>query len=244
MARHWYDRWEDQQQLYAGDRDERFESVLDVVQTVRARPRVIVDLGSGPGSLALRAARRFPNATVVAVDQDPLLLALGAAAHPHLVFVQAAIGADGWTEQLAQYAGSIDAIISSTALHYPKRNVLGGIYRDCYRLLGPRSILVDADQFYPRDGRWSDVLATVDGIRTQRATEQTSSEDWTSWWKAVECEPQFVELLARRAREVPQHAEDNKLSIDDHVALMNDAGFVAAGPVWQHGRSAVLAALT
>lgn len=243
LARHWCDRWEDQQQLYAGDREERFESVLDVVQAVRARPRVIVDLGSGPGSLALRAARRFPDATVVAVDQDPLLLALGTAAHPQLVFVQADIGADGWTMQLAKYAGSIDAIISSTALHYPTRKVLDGIYRDCYRLLGTQSILVDADQFYPTNGRWRQVLSASDDIRARR-TRRAAPEDWDRWWRSAESEPAFAPLLARRAHEVPAHERDNELSMEDHVVSMRSAGFVAAGPVWQHGRSAVIAALT
>ena len=42
---------------------------------------VEVDLGSGPGSLAVRLLDRIPGATVVAVDADPLLLALGRAAY-------------------------------------------------------------------------------------------------------------------------------------------------------------------
>ncbi|OLT35484.1 hypothetical protein BJF84_14225 [Rhodococcus sp. CUA-806] len=243
-ARRWYERWESQQQLYAGDREERFDAVLDAVEAVRARPRVIVDLGSGPGSLAARAAGRFPEATVVAVDQDPFLLELGSAAHPQVEFVQSDIGAPNWASALARHSGRIDAIVSSTALHYPRPDTLAGIYRDCHRLLEPRSILVDADQFYPVDSRWDRMLAATEDVRSHRSRAKRPSENWGQWWAAAAAEPSFSDALARRASEVPVHEKDNNLSIDDHLELMRQAGFVAAGPIWQHGRSAAIAGMT
>ena len=41
----------------------------------------MLDLGCGPGSLAVRLLDRMPAARVVAIDTDPLLLALGRAAY-------------------------------------------------------------------------------------------------------------------------------------------------------------------
>lgn len=244
QARRWYERWERQQELYAGDRAERFEALLDVVEAICQEPRVVLDLGSGPGSLAVRVAERFPTSTVVAVDYDPFLLALGAAAHEGIHFAQCAIGAAGWTDAVSQYAGRIDAIVSSTALHYPAPHALATIYADCSRLLGPASVLVNADQFYPTDGQWAEVLASIDDVRAERLSFSAPPEDWSRWWQAVDGEVAFADLLRRRATEVPAHTQDNNLSMDHHAALMQMAGFAKAGPVWQHGRSAVIAALT
>jgi SAM-dependent methyltransferase len=241
-AQHWYARWEKQQELYAGDREERFEAALDAVESVCGAPRVIVDLGSGPGSFAARAAQRFPAATVVAVDLDPFLIALGAAAHPSLEFVLSNIGTQGWASSLHQYSGRIDAIITSTALHYPPREVLDVIYRDCRRILQAGGVLVDADQFLPDGREWEGLLSRFDEIRARRTARP--HEDWTQWWRAVEVEPAFVDLLTLRASVVPAHERDNDLSVDDHLRSMRSAGFSRAGTVWQHGHSCVIVAVT
>ncbi|WP_369184995.1 trans-aconitate 2-methyltransferase [Streptomyces sp. Y1] len=84
LAETWIERWERQQERYAVEREERFTVVADVVEQVAGhRPRPLVaDLGSGPGSLSARIAARLPEAEVLAVDIDPLLLALGRARHP------------------------------------------------------------------------------------------------------------------------------------------------------------------
>ncbi len=42
----------------------------------------MLDLGCGPGSLATRLLDRIPAATVIALDADPVLLAIGQAAWP------------------------------------------------------------------------------------------------------------------------------------------------------------------
>ena len=68
---------------YLPDREERFTALIDAVQEGTSRPDpLVLDLGAGPGSLAVRLLDRLPAATVVAVDADPLLLALGRVAWP------------------------------------------------------------------------------------------------------------------------------------------------------------------
>src|SRR5215475_5532238 len=82
VAHGWIDRWDAQQQSYLPDREERFTALIDAVEEAAGRPDpLVLDLGSGPGSLAVRLLRRLPGATVVAIDADPLTLALGRAAH-------------------------------------------------------------------------------------------------------------------------------------------------------------------
>src|SRR5450755_5013832 len=81
-ARRWIERWDGQQQGYLPDREERFTILIDAVEAGAGRPDpLVLDLGCGPGSLAVRLLARLPAAAVVAVDTDPVTLALGRAAH-------------------------------------------------------------------------------------------------------------------------------------------------------------------
>ena len=51
----WVRRWDDQQQHYMVNREERFDVILDVVAEVTGgAPRAVLDLCCGPGSLAAR----------------------------------------------------------------------------------------------------------------------------------------------------------------------------------------------
>jgi trans-aconitate methyltransferase len=97
----WVARWDSQQLGYLPDREERFTALIDAVQEGTSRPDpLVLDLGAGPGSLAVRLLDRLPAATVVAVDADPLLLALGRVAWPDragLRFAEADLRQPGWS---------------------------------------------------------------------------------------------------------------------------------------------------
>src|SRR5580658_4938553 len=81
-ARDWIDRWDRQQEVYMPDREERFTALIDAVEAGAGRPDpLVLDLGCGPGSLSVRLLDRIPAASVLAIDADPLLLALGQAAY-------------------------------------------------------------------------------------------------------------------------------------------------------------------
>src|SRR6202034_3333354 len=81
-ARGWIERWDRQQEESLPDREDRFTALIDAVQeaTGRADP-IVLDIGSGPGSLAVRLLARLPRATVIAIDADPVSLTLGRAAY-------------------------------------------------------------------------------------------------------------------------------------------------------------------
>ena len=71
VARDWIARWERQQEVYLADREDRFTALIDAVEVAAGRPDpLVIDLGCGPGSLAVRLLRRLPSATVIAVDAD------------------------------------------------------------------------------------------------------------------------------------------------------------------------------
>ena len=59
QARTWIERWDAQQQSYLPDREDRFTALIDVVEATAGRPDpLVLDLGCGPGSLAVRLLHR------------------------------------------------------------------------------------------------------------------------------------------------------------------------------------------
>ncbi len=100
-------------------------ALLDVVEPLvgQARAPRILDAGTGSGTLALAAARRWPRAEVVALDVSPGMLAIARAAadaglappeRAHLALLHGDV-ADPQAAGLAP--GSIDAAVSSFVLH-------------------------------------------------------------------------------------------------------------------------------
>ncbi|MFJ9694016.1 class I SAM-dependent methyltransferase [Kitasatospora sp. NPDC101183] len=245
LAETWIERWERQQERYAVEREERFTVVADVVEQIagdRERP-LVADLGSGPGSLSARVAARLPHAEVVAVDIDPLLLGLGKALRPQVTrWVETLIGRPGWLDALA-LDRPLDAVVSSTALHYPPPETLLEIYRDLAGVMRPGAVLVNADHLVPEEPSLAELALAVERRCSQRRGG-ANSEDWSQWWDAAARIPEFAELLAARERQLPPSEGDgNGLSAARHADLLLRAGFRQAGPVWQYGTSAVLVAL-
>src|ERR1700686_5323600 len=93
----WLERWDAQQQRHIPDREERFAAMVDAVAAFAGPEPRVLDLGCGPGSLSARVLDRVPGATVVAIDADPVLLAIGRgalAANHRLSFLDSDLRAD------------------------------------------------------------------------------------------------------------------------------------------------------
>ncbi|MEU0582551.1 class I SAM-dependent methyltransferase [Streptomyces sp. NPDC006132] len=246
-AERWVERWELQQQRYAVDREERFTVIADVVEHItagRAARPLVVDLGCGPGSLAARLVRRLPQAEIVAVDRDPLLLELGRTHHPDAArYVDAEIGAPGWTGALG-LDRPLDAAVSTTALHYLDRDTLLRTYRQLAALLRPGGVLVNGDHLPQDETGPAGIAAHVGQCRADRQ-RAFAHEDWGSWWAAVADDPELADLLAeRRDREAsPDTGSPAELPLSAHLDLLRQAGFRKAGPVWQYGDSCVVVAV-
>jgi trans-aconitate methyltransferase len=132
----WLERWDAQQETYMPDREERFEVLIDLLEmTAGPRPRVL-DLACGPASLSDRVLARLPEATVVGVDADPVLLTLAReAARPGLQLVDADLRDPDWALRIP--SGPYDAVLSTTALHWLTPPSLRAVYAACARLLRP-----------------------------------------------------------------------------------------------------------
>src|SRR5436309_12933264 len=112
----WFERWEAMQNCYIPQRLYRFDLMLQWANLPRAAQTQILDLGSGPGSLSLRALQHYPNARVLAVDANPILVAMGEQVAKettdHLRFLQVDLRQAPWG---AAHEGTFDLVLSATA---------------------------------------------------------------------------------------------------------------------------------
>jgi trans-aconitate 2-methyltransferase len=106
--------------------DDRLRPSLDLIGRLApaAPPRIVVDLGCGPGNVTPLLAQRFPEADVTGVDTSPAMLARARAACPGCRFVQG--DAATWQPEAPP-----DVIFSNAALHW-----VGGHETLFPRLLG------------------------------------------------------------------------------------------------------------
>jgi SAM-dependent methyltransferase len=253
LARDWIDRWDRQQEVYVPEREERFTVIADAVEaaTGRADP-LIVDLGCGPGSLAVRLLARFPNATVVAVDADPLLLELATTAYadlPGLRIVDTDLRGPHWAAALG-LDGPADAVVSTTALHWLATAELRALYAGVHGLLRPGGMLLNGDHL--RDGQpgLRALARELVTLREQREALAAAGadpavaerEDWEQWWEAVAGAPELAGAYTERARRRYAHASES-LDLDLHVSALRAAGFAEVGTLWQYGDDRLLCAL-
>jgi SAM-dependent methyltransferase len=254
VARDWIDRWDRQQEVYMADREERFTALIDAVEAAAGRPDpLVLDLGCGPGSLAVRLLARLPEATVVAVDADPVTLALGRAAYadlPALRFLSLDLRAPGWAARLGLRPGRpVDAVVSTTALHWLTPAELRDLYTAVAGLLRPGGVFLDGDHFQ-EDETTSPVLARLDRALEDREAQRRHpdghdgrAEDWNQWWQSVAADPALAEAAAERARGRVQHGSEGGAKLAAHTTALSAAGFAEVGTLWQRGSSRVLCAV-
>ena len=244
----WLQRWDAQQTGYVPDREQRFTVMFDALEALLPDEFVALDLACGPGSISQRLVARFPGARCVAVDFDPVMLALGEGSlgtrDGRLRWVDADLATPAWLQSLAE--PQVDAVLSSTALHWLNAAQLVRVYRELGTIVRPGGVFLNADNmsFGPdlptfqrlthgaRDLLWSDESFAARGIETSEA-----------WWGALKREPSLASLLAERERRYA--AKERPLSpiFDLHVAALRDAGFREIGTIWQTGTNRILMAV-
>jgi SAM-dependent methyltransferase len=261
----WIDRWDAQQQAYLPDREERFIALIDAVQegAGRADP-LVLDLGCGPGSLAVRLLGRLPGAEVVAIDADPLLIALGEAAWAarspqagsdgaggarggSLRFADADLRLAGWSAALG-LERLADAAVSTTALHWLPPDALAAMYAEVATVLRPGGLLLNGDHL-TEDEATAPTLARLGRALNEREERRRApggrSESWSGWWDAVQADPAFADLVAARRTRSPESehhgSPSGRLSV--HLDALRAAGFAEVGTLWQRGDNRLLCAV-
>jgi SAM-dependent methyltransferase len=246
-AKAWVERWDAQQQAYLPDREDRFTAMIDAVEEAAGRPDpLILDLGSGPGSLAVRLLERMPSATVVALDADPLLLALGGSAWrelPGLRFADADLRTAGWSAGLGLDRRP-DAAVSTTALHWLPQPALAALYAELAGVLRPGGLVLNGDHLREDDD--APTLASLGRALIEREARRRfpggHAETWPEWWAAASRDPDLASLYAeRQARRVEsEHHGSPAARLSVHIDALRAAGFAEIGTLWQHGENRLL----
>ncbi len=242
----WISSWDAQQQEFMPEREERFTALIDAVAegTGHAEP-LVLDLGCGPGSLSVRLLDRLPGATVIAVDADPLLLALGRAAwagRPGLRFADLDLRDPGWAASLG-LDRQVDAVVSTTALHWLPKTALAALYAEVATVLRPGGLLLDGDHLR-EDETEAPTLVRLGRalVECEVRRHPDSGATWSGWWAAVRADPALAGLVASRDRrgiEAEHHGSPAGL-LATHVDALRRAGFIEVGTLWQLGDNRLL----
>ncbi len=223
--------------------------MLDVLEALLPEDFVALDLACGPGAISQRLLDRFPRARCVAIDMDPVMLALGQGAlgtrDGRLRWVDADLASPAWTESVGEQ--SVDAALSTTALHWLAPPDLIRVYGQLGKLIRPGGVFLNGDNmdFGPdlptiqrltrdaRDRNWTDESFAARGVET---SEQ--------WWDALGREPSMAPLIAERTRRLSlKQRPESSATYDLQVGALHDAGFREVASIWQSGTDRVLLAV-
>jgi len=242
----WIASWDAQQQEFMPEREDRFTALIDAVAAgTRTAEPLVIDLGCGPGSLSVRLLDRLPGATVIAVDADPLLLALGRAAwpdRPGLRFADLDLREPGWAGRLG-LERPVDAVVSTTALHWLPPAALAAVYAEVATVLRPGGLLLDGDHLR-EDETEAPTLARLGRalVESEVRRHAASGETWSGWWAAARKDSSLTGLAAARDRreiEAEHHGSPAGL-LGTHVEALREAGFTEIGTLWQLGDNRLL----
>lgn len=238
------------------DREERFTALIDpVAETAGRDDPLVIDLGCGPGSLAVRLLARLPSAVVIAVDADPLLLGLGRAARAAdaarapgtLRFAELDLRVPGWSASLGLDRPA-DAAVSTTALHWLPPDSLAAMYAEVATLLRPGGLLLNGDHL-AEDKAVSPTLARLGRALNEREEHRRAPADqvetWAAWWDAALADAALSGLVAERERRLVdcEHHGSPSGRLAVHLDALHAAGFAEVGTLWQRGDNRLLCAV-
>jgi spermidine synthase len=128
------------------------------------RPRRIVMVGLGGGSLAKFCHRHFPDAHITVIELRADVIALRDTFHVPPDSARFAIVHADAADWLAAHPGSADVLLVDgfDAAGLPPRLADTAFYANCRRLLRPGGVLVS--NVFTYDPRYRDVLAALDAV--------------------------------------------------------------------------------
>jgi len=225
----------------------RMDAILDALSSHSPSPSRVLDLGSGPGPLPARMLRRFPRCRVIALDTDPVLIAVGRRAlarfGKRISWVLADLRETGWSSALP--VRRCDAVVSSLALHWLEEDEIRAIYRDLRTLLRPGGLFVNGD-FLPSGLSKRQIGRRREPTEEHRVKERRDTtlrafkERWGVWWESLSELPSMRIPLRERQSRVPGTIPPRRTtgpktpaSLEFHQQALRNARFREAHVVWQ-----------
>jgi trans-aconitate methyltransferase len=238
----WQESWDRQQARALPDREERFSVLLSLIGAIASGyPPRVLDLACGCASITSRVLKRFPSASVVAADLDPVLLRIAEGVFQgddRVRLAEVDLRREDWTASLP--LSEYDAVVSATALHWLAPERLAAVYASTASLLRVGGLLANADQMPLVETPALDLAAA-----SLSPPSDGAGEEWHEWWQRVERTPRFASLLEERGRRFDGvlHPHEFAPSATWHIENLTSAGFSEAEVVWRRGGAAVVAAL-
>jgi tRNA (cmo5U34)-methyltransferase len=191
------------------DYDGMIERLLDALPPARR----VLELGCGTGTLSLRLARRDATADFTFVDASAEMLAMTRARleAAHADIARRARFIEAYFETMPIEADSADLIVSSLAIHHVEDKA--ALFRRLRVVLAPGGSL-----------RFVDGLAGASPFDHARI--------WASYvghWNGRCTEDEIRELL------VHSRQHDHYITLREHFALLEAAGFEACDCIWRDG---------
>ncbi len=221
--------------------------MLDAVEAACGSEPRLLDLAGGTGSITRRVLARFPAAPSVVLDIDAALLAIARGTFegdPRVRVRSADLATPGWLDQLGEPAGSFDAVLTATALHWLTPERVAGVYAEASRLLAPGGVLVNIETI-PDPGLTS-LAEDLQRITEERGAGLRTAGDvptWSQWWDELRLDPVLGGPTAERDAHF-RHRDaahtESVLPLDWHIQALYDAGHAEAGLVWRGLRDAAV----
>jgi SAM-dependent methyltransferase len=235
----WITRWERMQERYLVKRTHRFAMLIDLIESTQRHLSTIVEFGCGPGSLTIRLLEMFPKAQVIAIDLDPTLLPLAERRtikyQDRVQFLYRDLRDAEWMKDIPE---PINAVVSTTALHWLNKRHLKHLYRQVAGVLGDRGIFLNADHVgsdFRRVQRYWEQRRK--GMRAQ--SRDPRAEDWTTFIDA------YLAALGGDARTIREQAlgswegNDNGFPLAWHLDHLRKAGFKHVDCFWRYDCDAI-----
>lgn len=121
----------------AAEREAQFNAVNRWLAVFLNGSSQVMDLGSGPGTLAQKVLAAFPDVRVICLDGSEEMLRLGrenlAPFGNRTSFIQADFGDENWLSNLPR---NLDAVVSARAIHNLRElKPIERVYRQIFELL-------------------------------------------------------------------------------------------------------------
>jgi SAM-dependent methyltransferase len=244
-AESWQRSWDQLEDDLVPDRELRLRVLLDVVEATAGTSPTVLDLACGPGTVTLRLLDRLPRARSIAVDVDPVLLAIASATFAdddRVRIVRADLNNAGWADGLPEL--QLDAVLTATALHWLGESTVRRLYGDLAGLVRLGGVLAHSEQMplaeLPHLGS---ALAEIE--RHRQTGRDGRQARWDAWWEQASRDPGLRPAMTQRQLvfEIGYPTEEFSPPAAWHIAALRDAGFSEVGVVWRSGGSAVVAAV-
>ncbi len=220
-------------------------AIVDVLAgLLPASPWRILDLGAGTGSLSRALLDRFPDAQVVALDLDPVLMAIGQGTHGdadgRLTWRQVNLRDTDWPDQLTPGTSpdaSFDAVVSLATLHHFSGPEMAAIYRQLHGILKPGGLLLNAEA----------LPASPNATRLAQAFHEARRRTMVpadGFWEAIAADAALAETVAaREALRGQMRGAGKRLTAEAHCRALRRAGFAEAAVAWRHLDEALVVGL-